>query len=318
MADLYPEIKPFKTKYLKVSDIHTIYLEQVGNPEGKPVIFLHGGPGGGLSDYYRQFFDPEYYRVFLFDQRGCGKSTPFAELKENTTWDIISDMELIREKYNIDKWLLFGGSWGSTLALSYAVKHPDRVTGMILRGIYLGQTYETDWLYQPGGASRVFPDEFNQYLSILHESEYANTVKAYYKRLTSDNEKIRNEAAKLWAVWEGSISKLYPDKDFIEDFGDPSKAVALSVLECAYFLNDLYFEYPDWLLDNLHTIKHIPTIIAQGRYDMVCPMEAAWKLKKRMPDADLRVITAAGHNMGEPGIKSELAQACEDFKKILK
>lgn len=317
MAELYPEIEPFNSEYLKVSNLHTVYYEQVGNPKGQPVIFIHGGPGGGLSEYYRQFFDPEYYHVILFDQRGCGNSTPFAELKENTTWDLIKDMEQIREKLGIDKWLLFGGSWGSTLALVYAVMHPERVTGMILRGIYLGQRYETYWLYQPEGAARLYPDEFEKYMSILNEDEYDNTVQAYYNRLTSTDEKVRNEAALIWSVWEGTISKLIPDPDLISDFGDPKKAVALSVLECTYFLKDLFFEYPDWLIDRVHELKDIPTIIVQGRYDIVCPTVAAWELKKRIPQADLRIIKDAGHNMGEHGIKSELAQATEDFKNIL-
>jgi proline iminopeptidase len=226
-------------------------------------------------------------------------------------------MEAIRKKYNIEKWLVFGGSWGSTLAMVYGVMHPEHTLGLILRGIYLGQRYETEWLYQPGGAAMLYPDEFEKYMSILNEDEFDDTVKAYYNRLTSDDEEIRNEAALLWSVWEGTISKLIPDPDLISDFGDPKKAVALSVLECTYFLNDLFFDEPDWLLKRVHELNNMPVIAVHGRYDIVCPMQAAWTLKKKAPNVDLRIIKDAGHNMGEPGIKSELVQAMEDFKMIL-
>ncbi|NET10614.1 MAG: prolyl aminopeptidase, partial [Symploca sp. SIO2B6] len=271
MRSLYPDITPYATGYLQVSDVHTLYFEQVGNPDGKPVIFLHGGPGGGIESIYRQYFDPEKWRVVLWDQRGCGRSTPYAELNENTTWDLVADIERLRSHLNIAQWTVFGGSWGSTLALAYSQTHPERCTGLILRGIFMLRSKEIRWFYQEG-ASYIFPDVWQEYLKPIPLEEREDLVAAYYKRLTSKDKAIQLEAAKAWSIWEASTSKLLPDAQLTEHFGEDEFAVAFARIECHYFINKGFWETEDQLLKNVNRIRHIPAVIVQGRYDVVCPM----------------------------------------------
>ncbi len=310
---MYPEIEPFDSGTLKVSDLHTIYYERVGNPEGIPVVFLHGGPGGGLIPIYRQFFDPEAFHVVLFDQRGCGRSTPHAELRENTTWDLISDIETLRKKFGIDKWYVFGGSWGSTLSLAYAITHPDRPLGLILRGIFLTRKKELLWFYQYG-ASEIFPDYWERYRDEIPEEERGDFISAYYRRLTSDDPKVRLSAARAWSVWEGATSKLFPDKNLMEHWENEHEALQLARIECHYFMNNCFFPTENYILENINKIRHIPTVIVQGRYDIVCPMVSAWELHKAFPEAELIVIPDAGHSISEPGITSALVDAMDKIR----
>jgi proline iminopeptidase len=315
IRDFYPEIKPFNQGHLKVSDLHTIYFEEAGNPNGKPIVFVHGGPGGGIDESHRRFFDPKVWRIVLFDQRGCGKSKPFSELKENTTWDLVSDMEKIRNHLKISDWTVFGGSWGSTLALAYAISHPEKVKGLILRGIFLLREKEIKWFYQEG-ASFIFPDAWEKYLAPIPEVERGDLVSAFYKRLTSNDSKVRSEASRAWSVWEGSTSKLYMDPDFIERFAGDEFADAFARIECHYFVNKGFFKEDGWLLNNIDKIKHIPAWIVQGRYDVVCPATSAWELSRKWPEAKLHIIADAGHSAGEPGIKSKLIEATDYFGKL--
>ncbi|MEW6128095.1 MAG: prolyl aminopeptidase [Acidobacteriota bacterium] len=315
MKTFYDPIEPYETGMLRVSDLHTLYFEQCGNPEGKPVVFLHGGPGGGLADDYRRFFDPEAYRIILFDQRGSGRSTPYAELRENTTWDLVADIERLRRHLSIAGWVVFGGSWGSTLALAYAETHPERVKALVLRGIFLLRKKELDWFYQKG-ADAVYPDAWESYVDFIPESERGDMIAAYYKRLTSDDEATRFAAARAWSIWEGSTSKLFPDPNLINDFGAPEKAVALARIECHYFLNKGFLESEDYLLKNVDKIRHLPTVIVQGRYDMVCPMMSAWELHKAFPEAELHITPDAGHSAFEKGNTSALIEATDKFKEL--
>jgi proline iminopeptidase len=312
MRTLYPEIKPFDTGRLKVSDLHELYYEQVGNPNGKPAVFLHGGPGGGLTNDYRRYFNPAVYRVVLFDQRGSGQSTPHASLEENTTWDLVADIEKLREHFGIERWQVFGGSWGSTLALAYAETHPDRVTELVLRGIFLCRPKEIKWFYQ-NGASWIFADVWEEYLKVIPESEREDMVSAYYRRLTSDDEKVRFEAARAWSIWEGSTSKLLFDYDSIERFADPQFALAFARIECHYFVNNCFFSTQNYLLENVDKIRQIPGVIVQGRYDVVCPMTSAWDLHRAWPEADLRIVPDSGHSISEPGIIDALVAATDRF-----
>lgn len=313
MTSLYPEIEPFDSGMLPVTDIHTIYWERVGNPDGIPVVFLHGGPGGGLIPMYRQFFDPAAYHVILFDQRGSGRSQPHAELRENTTWDLISDIETLREKFGIEKWYVFGGSWGSTLALAYAINHPDRCLGLVLRGIFLTRRKELLWFYQYG-ASEIFPDYWERYRDAIPENERSDFMAAYYKRLTSDDEAVRLAAAKAWSTWEGATSKLFPDKDLMDHWEGEHEALSLARIECHYFMNNSFFPNENYILDNINKIRHIPTVIVQGRYDVVCPMSSAWELHRAFPEAEFHVIPDAGHSVTEPGITSALVEQMDKFK----
>jgi proline iminopeptidase len=315
MRTLYDPIEPFDTGMLRVSDLHSLYYEQCGNREGKPVVFLHGGPGGGLATDYRRFFDPEVYRIVLFDQRGSGNSTPYAELRDNTTWDLVADIEKLREHVGVDRWVVFGGSWGSTLALAYAESHPARVKALVLRGIFLLRQKELDWFYQKG-ADAVYPDAWESYVKVIPEAERNDLVGAYYKRLTSDDEAVRFEAAKAWSIWEGSTSKLFPDQNLIDSFSAPDKAVALARIECHYFLNKGFLEREDYLLQNVDKIRHIPTVIVQGRYDMVCPIASAWDLHKAFPEAELVIVPDAGHSAFETGNTSALVEATDKFKSL--
>jgi len=315
MNNLFPPIEPYNQFKLKVSDLHTINVEESGNPNGKPVIFLHGGPGGGIEPIYRQYFDSKKWRIIIFDQRGCGKSTPHAELRDNTTWDLVSDIEKIRAYLNIDTWVVFGGSWGSTLALSYSISYPDICTGLILRGIFLLRKKEINWFYQEG-CSYIYPDAWENYLSIIPKEEQLDLVKAYYKRLTSTDKKIRINAAKAWSIWEASTSKLYQNEKSLHHFGQDEVAEAFARIECHYFINKGFFEWDGWILDNTSAIENIPTVIVQGRYDVVCPMVSAWELHKKLKSAEFFVIQDSGHSMTEHGIIDKLVYATNKFVEL--
>ncbi|NNF07819.1 MAG: prolyl aminopeptidase, partial [Candidatus Eisenbacteria bacterium] len=268
MRTLYPEIQPYDHGHLDVGDGHSIFYEVSGNPNGKPVVFIHGGPGGGSIPDYRRYFDPEAYRIVLFDQRGCGKSTPYASLENNTTWHLVADIEKLREHLKIATWVVFGGSWGSTLSLAYAEKHPEKVQALVLRGIFMLRPKEIRWFYQEG-ASFIYPDAWETYLGAIPEEEHDDLVKAYYKRLTSEDPQVRKAAARAWSVWEGSTSKLIQDPKLIESTGDEVFAVAFARIECHYFTNGGFFDHPEQILNDIHKVKHIPTTIVQGRYDVV-------------------------------------------------
>jgi len=313
--EFFPSIEAYKTEFLKVSELHTIYLEQSGNPNGRPVIFLHGGPGGGTNPDYRRYFDPDHYRIVMFDQRGCGQSTPSAELKENTTWDLVQDIEKIRQHLNIQDWIVFGGSWGSTLALAYAETHPERVKGLILRGIFLCRPSELNWFYQEG-ASQIFPDQWERYYHFIPAEERHDLITAYYKRLTSPNEDLRLQAARIWSQWEASTSKLYVDPKLIDAFEDPTHALQFARIECHYFTNNAFFKTNNWLIENVNKIRHIPAVIVQGRYDVVCPARSAWELHQAWPESTLHIIPDAGHSANEPGIRSKLIEMTQQFRSI--
>lgn len=309
----YPITEPYKTGRLRVSDLHEIYYEEVGNPKGPAIVFLHGGPGGGVTPKYRQFFDPRHYRVILFDQRGAGLSTPHADLRENTTWDLVEDIEKLRQHLNIDTWVVFGGSWGSTLALAYAETHPRSVRGLVLRGIFLCRQKEIDWFYQDG-ASKIFPDFWEPYRDAIPESERHDFVSAYYRRLTHPDKAVQLEAARTWSIWEGSTSMLFPSDDLISRFGGDEFALAFARIECHYFMNKAFFPTDNYLIENVHKIRHLPAEIVHGRYDVVCPIENAWELHRAWPEARLHVIPDAGHSALEISISRKLVEATERFK----
>src|SRR5215213_4564983 len=313
MRSLYPPIEPYEEGSLPVSPHHTLYYEQSGNPEGLPVVFLHGGPGIGTVPDFRRFFDPAGYRIVLFDQRGAGKSTPHASLVDNTTWHLVSDIETLRAHLGIDSWLVFGGSWGSTLALSYAQTHPGRVRSLVLRGIFLCRPKEIEWFYQEG-ANWIFPDVWEAYEKVIPEDERDDFMGAYYRRLTSEDEATRVEAARAWSVWEGSTSKLFFDYASIEKFADPEFALAFARIECHYFMNNAFFPTDNYLIENVGKIRHIPAVIVQGRYDVVCPMMSAWELHRTWPEADLQITPDAGHSAMEPGNISALVEATDRFR----
>jgi len=313
--EFFPEIEPYRTAQLKVSALHMIYYEEVGNPNGVPILFLHGGPGGGLTPTYRRFFDPTHYRVVLIDQRGAGKSTPFAELRENTTWDLVRDIEAVREALGIRKWIVFGGSWGSTLGLAYAVTHPARVLGLILRGIFLCRKLEIDWFYQEG-ASHIFPDAWEEYLAPIPPAERGDLVGAYYRRLTSPNEAEQLRCAVAWSKWEASTMYLITNEASIREHAEPKTALPLARIECHYFQHNTFFETGNYLLENVHKIRDIPGIIIHGRYDLVCPIRNAWDLHRAWPEAELSIVPNAGHAAMEPGTRSRLIEATEAFKSI--
>jgi proline iminopeptidase len=312
MRTLYPPIDPYRTGTLAVSDLHTLHYEEAGNPQGRPVVFLHGGPGGGLDPDYRRYFDPARWRVVLLDQRGCGQSTPHAELRDNTTWHLVADIERLRESLGIQRWAVFGGSWGSTLSLAYAETHPERCLGLILRGIFLLRRAELLWFYQEG-ASWLFPDAWEEYLSPIPEVERGDLMSAYHRRLTSEDPEVRMQAARAWSIWEGSTSKLRPDPGLIEKFSGDRFAEAFARIECHYFVNGAFLRSDTQLLDDVTRIAHLPGVIVQGRYDVVCPAASAWALHRRWPGSELKIIGDAGHSMSEPGIIDALVQATDDF-----
>jgi proline iminopeptidase len=312
MRILYPEIIPYHTDKITVSAIHTLYFEECGNPNGRPVIFLHGGPGGGIQPSYRQYFDPQKWRIILLDQRGCGQSTPFAELRENTTWDLVADIETLRQHLQIEQWAVFGGSWGSTLALAYGITHPTSCTAFFLRGIFLLRKKEIDWFYQEG-CSKIYPDAWEEYLKPIPPSERDNLVQAYHQRLISTNAQVRRAAAKAWAIWEGSTSKLIPDAQMIAHYGDDEFAEAFARIECHYFMNNGFLAEDNFLLNHVHKIRHLPAIIVHGRYDVVCPVENAWDLHRAWPEAELKIIANSGHSLSEVGIVDALIDATDRF-----
>jgi proline iminopeptidase len=311
---LYPPIEPFRAGFLRVSDVHELYFEESGNPDGKPAVFLHGGPGGGTDAKMRTFFDPRVYRIVLFDQRGCGKSRPHANLVDNTTWHLVEDIERLREHLGIKRWLVFGGSWGSTLALAYAQTYPDRATELVLRGIFLLRKWEIDWFYQnPGGAAALYPDLWEHYISAIPEAQRSDVVRAYYERLTSDDPKVMRQAAKSWSVWEGATSFLRLNPDYVAKFQEDEYAAAFARIECHYFINNGFMRTPNQLIDNVGAIRKIPAVIVQGRYDVICPMKSAWDLHRAWPEADLRIVPDAGHSAFEPGNIHELVSATDKF-----
>jgi proline iminopeptidase len=305
---LYPEIVPFRSGRLKVSDVHELYYEECGSPAGKPVVMLHGGPGGGVTPVMRRYHDPRLYRIVLFDQRGCGRSIPHACLEENTTWDLVADIERLREHLGIDRWQVFGGSWGSTLALAYAQTHPMRVRELILRGIFMLRRAELEWFYQDG-CSWLFPDAFADYVRVIPEEERADMIAAYYKRLTSSDPAVQVAAARAWSAWEGRTLSLLPDFDRERQFSQDYYALAFARIECHYFVNRGFFDTDDQLLRNAERIKDIPGVIVHGRYDVVTPVKNAFDLASAWPTADLRVVPDSGHAMTEPGIVHELIAA---------
>lgn len=316
MKDMYKEIAPYKTHMLRVSDLHTVYVEESGNPKGTPVVCFHGGPGGQSVPMYRQFFDPEHYRIILFDQRGAGLSTPHACLEDNTTFDLISDSEKIRELLGIERWHCFGGSWGATMALVYAIMHPQRVLSICLRGVFLATKAEVHWLYQEG-ASKIFPDAFEDFQSMIPEAERGELLHAYHKRLTQPDEHARIKFAHAFALWESSCARLrYAGKEAIAQSLSDEFALQIARLEAHYFVNKSFFDEDAWILNRVHTLSDIPCAIVQGRYDIVCPPHTAYKLKKRMPHASLEFITDAGHASSEPGVRRALLRAMNRFREI--
>jgi proline iminopeptidase len=313
MALLFPEIEPYRTFRLPVSDLHTLHVEESGNPDGPPVVFFHGGPGAGVAPIHRRFFDPKFWRVVLFDQRGAGKSTPLGELKGNTTWDLVADAERIRMHLGIEKWLVFGGSWGSTLGLAYAETHPERATGLILRGIFLARKLEIDWTFLDG-LRRLEPDGWDEFIALLTPRERGSIVRAYYRRLTSDDPALRREAAFAWNKFETHASKLVPvDEPIAEE--DVPKEIALARIEAHYFLNGCFLKSDDQLLRDAERLRRIPGVIVQGKYDLVCPIQSAWDLHRAWPEAKYVVVPDAGHAADEAGISSALVEATEDFRK---
>lgn len=309
---MYKASNPIDENYLRLDETHEMYYQRYGNPEGQAIVFLHGGPGGGIAPDYHRYFNPEKYHIVLFDQRGCGKSRPFSELKANTTWDIVEDIEKLRTHLGIEKWAVFGGSWGACLSLAYATKHAGRVEALFLRGIFTLRKSELDWFYQEG-ASNIFPDAWESYLAPIPEEERGDLVAAYFKRLTSEDPAVRAEASKAWSIWEATTSKLIPDANHIEEAGGDEFADAFARIECHYFVNKGFFEYDGYLLDQVDKFRDIPAIIVQGRYDVVCPAKTAWDLHRKWPESSFEMIGDAGHSLGEEGIANCLVEATDYF-----
>jgi proline iminopeptidase len=315
MFVLFPEIKPYKRHQLKVSEIHELYVDEAGNPDGLPVLFVHGGPGSACDASSRRFYDPSNYRIITFDQRGCGRSTPHSSLEENTTEDLIEDIEKIRQYLAVEQFVLFGGSWGSTLSLLYAQKYPQHVHAMVLRGIFLCRQVDLDWLYRDG-ANRIFPDNWDEFQRAIPEAERGDLVEAYYNRLTGEDELARMAAAKAWSAWEGNCSKLRPSAEAMAKFTKPHNAMALSRIETHYFMNKGFIE-ENQILRNMDAIKDIPGTIVHGRYDMVCPLDNAYLLHHHWPASELHIVRDAGHSASEPGNVDALIRATHDIAKNL-
>jgi proline iminopeptidase len=310
---LYPPIQPYESGHLDVGDGHSLYWELCGNPDGKPVVFLHGGPGGASSPDHRRQFNPDKYKILVFDQRGCGKSTPFANLENNTTWDLVEDIEKLRTQVaKVEKWQAFGGSWGSTLALAYAQTHAERVTELVLRGIFLFQQYELDWLYKEGGASSLYPDKWEEFVAPIPENERGDLLQAYRKRLTSDDPALQLQAAKAFSAWEGNVVTLLPSPEVMEEFTEGDKAIAIARIENHYMIHKGWLEEGQ-LLRDVGRIRNIPGVIVQGRHDCCTPPRAAWALKKAWPEVDLRIVPDGGHLYNEPGILDGLIRATDKF-----
>jgi len=311
-GDLFPEIGPIETGYLPLSAGHVMYWEQVGNPRGQPALFLHGGPGAGAGAVHRRFFDPAHWRVVLFDQRGAGRSRPLGSLVDNTTPDLVDDIETLRRHLGIERWLLFGGSWGSTLALAYAQAHPDRVAGCVLRGVFLGRRSEVAWFLD--GLQQIFPDAHAAFVGYLPEAERSDVLAAYLRRLTDPDPAVHMPAARSWSVYEGSCSTLLPSPDTVVSFAQDRTALGLARIEAHYFAHDLFLPQGG-LLAGMHRIGHLPAEIVQGRYDMVCPARTAFELAAAWPTARLTIIPDAGHSALEPGIRRTLVAAVERFRQ---
>ncbi len=309
---LFPPIEPYRTGWLKVSSRHEIYFEECGSPLGKPVVVVHGGPGGGSNPTMRRYHDPSRYRIILFDQRGCGRSTPYACLEENTTWDLVADMERLREHLGIERWQLCGGSWGSTLSLAFAETHPDRVMELILRGIFLLRKAEIDWFYQEG-CSWIFPDAFERYLAPIPPAERSNMIEAYHRRLTSSDPETQIAAARAWSVWEGTTLSLYHDQERVQKFGNETYAIAFARIECHYFMNKGFLRSDNQLIEDAARLAPLPGTIIHGRYDVVTPLKNAWDLSRAWTNAELRVVPDAGHAMTEPGIVHEIVTATDKY-----
>ncbi len=316
MYKLFPDIKPYTSQRLAVDPPHELYLEECGNPKGLPILFVHGGPGAGCEEYHRRFFDPNIYRIILFDQRGAGRSTPHANLEKNTTADLVADMEKIRMLLGVDRWVLFGGSWGSTLSLVYAETHPERVLGLILRGIFLCRSWEIHWFYQEG-ANRIFPDHWQDFIAIIPESERGNLLQAHYRRLTGSDEVARMASAKAWSLWEGRVATLLPNKRVVGFFGSPHTALSLARIEAHYFAHDTFLQ-PDQVIREAYRLNNIPGTIVHGRYDMVCPIQSAWELHRAWPLAKFQIVPDAGHSAAEPGITHALIKATIDMAALLR
>ena len=313
MQNLYPEIKPYARHELAVEAPHVLYVDESGVPDGLPVVFIHGGPGAGCDALSRRFFNPNQYRIVTFDQRGSGRSTPYASLENNTTWDLVEDLERIRRHLGIEKWVLFGGSWGSTLALAYAQKHPERVLGLILRGIFLCRQQDFDWFYQEG-ASRLFPDYWQDYIAPIPVEERGNLMQAFHRRLTGSDEIAQMHAAKAWSCWEGRTATLRPNPQVVERFHE--RALAIARIECHYFVNQAFLE-PGQLLRDMPRIAHLPGVIVHGRYDVICPLDNAWALHQAWPNSELQIIRDAGHAASEPGIADALVRAADALARRL-
>lgn len=311
MRKAFPAIRPYSTQKIAVAEPHQLYVEESGNPQGIPVLFIHGGPGGGTRQSDRCFFDPEKYRIILFDQRGAGQSKPHASLEDNNTYALIADIETIRTTLGVERWVIFGGSWGSTLGLVYAQTYPRRVMGIILRGIFLCRDEDIQWFYQYG-ASQVFPDYWQQYLQVIPQAERGDMLKAYYARLTGDNELERMAAAKAWSAWEGRCATLHKNTALVDHFCNPHTAVAMARIEAHFFIHQAFLT-PNQIISHAHRLKDIPGIIVHGRYDMVCPVKQAFDLSSAWPEAALRIIADAGHSSGEPGITDALLCATEQL-----
>jgi proline iminopeptidase len=309
---LYPPIEPNRSGHLAVGDGHEIYWEECGNPGGKPVVFLHGGPGAGCDARARRFFDPARYRIFLFDQRGCGRSRPHASLEHNTTWDLVADIERLRVYFGIERWQAFGGSWGSTLALAYAEAHPERVTELVLRGIFMLRRAELDWFYQ-SGASCLYPDRWEDYVAPIPVAERGDLMHAFHRRLTGSDRAAALAAARAWAVWEGATSYLLTDDENVRKWGEDEFALAVARIECHYFVNGGFMRSESQLLDDVGRVRHVPATIVQGRHDVVCPMMTAWDLHRAWPEAGFVVVGDAGHSAFEPGIIDALVRATDGF-----
>ncbi|WP_287128262.1 prolyl aminopeptidase [Candidatus Cyanaurora vandensis] len=312
MRTLYPPLAPHEQGLLPVSQLHTIYYEVSGNPSGQPVIFIHGGPGAGTEGTLRRFFNPEVYRIVLFDQRGSGKSTPHACLEENTTWDLVTDMEQLRVHLEIETWHVFGGSWGSTLALAYSETHPERVRSLVLRGIFLIRKAEIDWFYQEG-TSNLFPDLWEDFVKVILPDQRHDLVTAYHRLLTGPDPEQCQQAARAWSTWEGATSKLQVDPATLNRFGQDRFALAFARIECHYFVNRGFFETDDQLLQNVNRIRHLPAVIVHGRYDVICPLKNAWDLHRVWPEAEFHIIPDAGHSAFEPGITDRLIRATDQM-----
>ena len=316
MLTFYPEIKPYKRHRLAVKPPHQLYVDESGSPEGIPVLFVHGGPGAGCGRYDRRYFDPELYRIILFDQRGAGRSTPHASLEDNSTQQLVADMEAIREALGVDRWVLFGGSWGSTLSLVYAETHPERVLGLILRGIFLCRPKELQWFYQ-GGAAHIFPDYWEDFLQPIEPGDRSDLIQAYHQRLTGENDLLKMAAAKAWSLWEGRCATLRPNHEVVESFSKPHRALALACIEAHYFVNKAFLE-EDQILRDAHRLSGIPGVIVHGRYDMVCPLDNAFALQQVWPEAELQIIRESGHSATEPGTVDALLRAVEDMARRLR